>query len=173
MPSNRPAANSPDLFTSSEFHNTGIPKNPTIPTTSKPTKLPIPKAITRSEPTSLTMAWAISSTGNSNFPPAIRIGKQRQGDYLESTAPSKPQPFATPTPGPIADFVKCYGHNGFFKSLPQIVHFYNTRNLTTQAGEVINFTMANPYAHLKGKPIWPPPENLSPQTLVNPIGRQA
>ncbi len=30
-----------------------------------------------------------------------------------------------PTPG----FVKTYGHNGFFKSLPEIIHFYNVRDL--------------------------------------------
>jgi len=29
-------------------------------------------------------------------------------------------------PGP--DFVKAFGHNGFFKSLEEIVHFYNTRD---------------------------------------------
>jgi cytochrome c peroxidase len=25
--------------------------------------------------------------------------------------------------------VKAYGHNGFFKSLEEIVHFYNTRDV--------------------------------------------
>ena len=30
-------------------------------------------------------------------------------------------------PGP--DFVKAYGHNGYFKSLEGIVHFYNTRDV--------------------------------------------
>ena len=27
------------------------------------------------------------------------------------------------------DFVKAYGHNGYFKSLKAIVHFYNTRDV--------------------------------------------
>jgi cytochrome c peroxidase len=40
-------------------------------------------------------------------------------------------------------FVKAYGHNGYFKSLKEIVHFYNTRDV--------------PGAGLKGKP-WPPAE---------------
>ena len=26
------------------------------------------------------------------------------------------------------DFVKAFGHNGYFKSLKEIVHFYNTRD---------------------------------------------
>ncbi len=30
---------------------------------------------------------------------------------------------------PTADFVKAYGHNGYFKSLNGIVHFYNTRDV--------------------------------------------
>jgi cytochrome c peroxidase len=29
---------------------------------------------------------------------------------------------------PSPDFVKAYGHNGYFKSLKEIVHFYNTRD---------------------------------------------
>jgi cytochrome c peroxidase len=30
---------------------------------------------------------------------------------------------------PSPDFVKAFGHNGFFKSLEEIVHFYNTRDV--------------------------------------------
>ena len=30
---------------------------------------------------------------------------------------------------PADDFVKAYGHNGYFKSLEQVVHFYNTRDV--------------------------------------------
>ncbi|MDF1542355.1 MAG: cytochrome c peroxidase [Anaerosomatales bacterium] len=30
---------------------------------------------------------------------------------------------------PYPEFVKAYGHNGFFKSLEEIVHFYNTRDV--------------------------------------------
>jgi cytochrome c peroxidase len=30
---------------------------------------------------------------------------------------------------PSPDFVKAYAHNGFFKSLEEIVHFYNTRDV--------------------------------------------
>jgi cytochrome c peroxidase len=29
---------------------------------------------------------------------------------------------------PSPEFVKAYGHNGYFKSLKAIVHFYNTRD---------------------------------------------
>jgi cytochrome c peroxidase len=30
---------------------------------------------------------------------------------------------------PSPDFVKAYGHNGYFKSLKEVVHFYNTRDV--------------------------------------------
>jgi cytochrome c peroxidase len=30
---------------------------------------------------------------------------------------------------PGQGFIKAYGHNGFFKSLEEIVHFYNTRDV--------------------------------------------
>ena len=30
---------------------------------------------------------------------------------------------------PAPDFVKAYGHNGYFKTLKGIVHFYNTRDV--------------------------------------------
>jgi cytochrome c peroxidase len=31
---------------------------------------------------------------------------------------------------PYPEFIKAYGHNGYFKSLDQIVHFYNTRDVS-------------------------------------------
>jgi cytochrome c peroxidase len=34
---------------------------------------------------------------------------------------------------PFKNFIKAYGHNGFFLSLSQIVHFYNTRDVITWA----------------------------------------
>jgi cytochrome c peroxidase len=47
-------------------------------------------------------------------------------------------------------FVKAYGHNGYFKSLAEIVHFYNTRDVLARCEEI-------------GAPIpavncWPAPE---------------
>jgi cytochrome c peroxidase len=33
---------------------------------------------------------------------------------------------------PSPEFVKAYGHNGYFKSLKEIVHFYNTRDTLTR-----------------------------------------
>src|ERR1700758_1486462 len=35
---------------------------------------------------------------------------------------------------PAPDFAKAYGHNGYFKSLKAIVHFYNTRDVLRRCG---------------------------------------
>jgi cytochrome c peroxidase len=51
---------------------------------------------------------------------------------------------------PYPSFVKAYGHNGYFKSLKSIVHFYNTRDVLPRCG---------PNAPGEGTTCWPPPEN--------------
>ena len=52
---------------------------------------------------------------------------------------------------PRPDFVKAYMHNGYFKSLKAVVHFYNTRD-TLNKGVHLS-------AGLPGEGIfyWPPP----------------
>jgi cytochrome c peroxidase len=49
-------------------------------------------------------------------------------------------------------FVKAYGHNGYFKSLEGIVHFYNTRDVKPEC----------PGAYTEAEALaagcWPPPE---------------
>ena len=51
---------------------------------------------------------------------------------------------------PAPGFVKAYGHNGYFKSLEEIVHFYNTRDTLPAADAV-----ADPKP---GVNCWPKPE---------------
>jgi cytochrome c peroxidase len=51
-----------------------------------------------------------------------------------------------PTPG----FVKAYGHNGYFTSLKQIVHFYNTRDVLPRC---------KPHDAGEGTTCWPAPES--------------
>lgn len=51
---------------------------------------------------------------------------------------------------PSPEFVKAYGHNGYFKSLKQIVHFYNTRDVLPRCA---------PYDPREGTGCWPAPES--------------
>jgi hypothetical protein len=50
---------------------------------------------------------------------------------------------------PSSDFVKAYGHNGYFKSLKAIVHFYNTRDALPRC---------QPNDPGEGTTCWPAPE---------------
>ncbi len=59
-------------------------------------------------------------------------------------------PCATWTSGPCPGFVKAYGHNGYFKSLEAIVHFYNTRDVLPLCLPELPGT--------PGVDCWPPPE---------------
>ena len=160
-----------DLFSSSTFHNIGIPKNPANPYYAQTDAAADPQGYNP-----LGAAFIDYGLGNILYPqnglPAGNSGNgaDARGDYLRINGLFKTPTLRNVDSRPSPDFVKCYGHNGYFKSLAQVVHFYNTRNLTTSPGEVINFTAADPYAHLRGKPLWPPPEISDPHTLENPTG---
>lgn len=49
------------------------------------------------------------------------------------------------------DSVKAYGHNGYFKSLEEVVHFHNTRGALPECSSV--------KAPAEGVGCWPPPEH--------------
>jgi cytochrome c peroxidase len=53
---------------------------------------------------------------------------------------------------PTPDFVKAYMHNGYFKSLKEVVHFYNTRDVLPRCNE------KDPREKVG---CWPPPEDAS------------
>jgi cytochrome c peroxidase len=135
-------SNGPDaLFTDFTYDNLGVPKNPENPVYSY-------------DPTFVDM-------GLGGF-------LATRSDYA-SYAPANDGKFKVPTLRnvdlrPSPDFVKAYGHNGFFKSLEGIVHFYNTRDiLPTCPGE---YTEAQALA----ADCWPAPEvsaNLNTTELGN------
>jgi cytochrome c peroxidase len=53
---------------------------------------------------------------------------------------------------PYPAFVKAYGHNGYFKSLKSIVHFYNTRDVLSRC---------QPNDPGEGTTCWPAPESTA------------
>jgi cytochrome c peroxidase len=66
---------------------------------------------------------------------------------------------------PRANFVKAYTHNGYFKSLKALVHFYNTR-------DTLNGGVHQP-AGMPGEGItyWPPPEvNVNVDQTIGHLG---
>ena len=156
----------PDLWTNSCYANIGVPKNPQNPyyTMTNATINPVGY-------NPLGAKYVDLGLGDYLYPHlGLPSGDLAQGDPLAIDGTFKTPTLRNVDLRPNAGFVKSYMHNGVFKSLKQVVHFYNTRNLTTYPGEIIDFTKPNPYAHLRGKPLWPPPEWPSPVSMINPQG---
>jgi len=106
------------LFTDFTYDNLGIPKNPENP-------------FTVEHPD-----WADPGLGGF-------LGKIGDATWEANLGKHKVPTLRNVDLRPSPDFVKAYGHNGYFKSLEEIVHFYNTRDV--------------PGAGWNGAP-WPEPE---------------
>jgi len=94
------------LFTDFTFDNLGIPKNPKNPVYSR-----IPAFVDLGLGGFLTSRRDYAEYADEN------MGKHK--------VPTLRNVDLRPSPG----FVKAFGHNGYFKSLEGIVHFYNTRDV--------------------------------------------
>ena len=100
------------LFTDYTYDNLGVPKNPENPFYSELTFNP------------LGTAWIDEGLG----------GYLQSAGYPASVYTAELGKFKVPTLRnvdlrPYPEFVKAYSHNGYFKSLESIVHFYNTRDV--------------------------------------------
>jgi cytochrome c peroxidase len=62
---------------------------------------------------------------------------------------------------PYPGFIKAYGHNGYFKSLKEIVHFYNTRDVLPRC---------QPGDAGEGVSCWPAPESTANRN-TSKVGR--
>ncbi|MDD5034996.1 MAG: cytochrome c peroxidase [Methylococcaceae bacterium] len=136
----------PPLFTDNRFNNLGVPKNP---------ENPFYRAATDYNP-----------LGESWVDPGL-------GGFLAARADYAHEAFANegkqrvPTlrnvdKRPDKSFVKAYMHNGVFKSLKEVVHFYNTRDVLPRCE-----SSSNP---IPGVSCWPAPEveaNLNQKELGN------
>lgn len=129
------------LFTDFTYDNLGIPRNPENPATIKD-----PAFI------DLGLGAFLRSAGNPAKVWELEIGKHK--------VPTLRNVAKAPSPG----FVKAYGHNGYFKSLKGIVHFYNTRDVKPACPG--HYTEAQALA----EKCWPVPEvaqNLNKEELGN------
>jgi cytochrome c peroxidase len=121
----RPKGGVSALFTDFTYDNLGLPKNPENP-------------------------WYMSAfnpDGIDWIDSGLGGYLASRGDYAKYAADNmgkhKVPTLRNVDKRPSSDFVKAYGHNGYFKSLEEIVHFYNTRDV--------------PGAGWNGVP-WPAPE---------------
>lgn len=115
----------PPLFTDFSYDNLGIPKNPNNPFYTMPSQWNPDGA-----------DWIDPGLGgflkNEGFPAEVYEGEW--GKHRVSTLRNVDK-------RPSSTFVKSYGHNGFFKSLKEIVHFYNTRDVEAWAPPEVPQTM--------------------------------
>jgi len=136
----------PPLFTDFSYDNLGFPKNPANPTYQMPAEF---------NPDGT--AWVDPGLGG--FLATVpRYAQHSEANWGKHKVPT----LRNVDKRPHAEFVKAFGHNGSLKTLKEVVHFYNTRDVlpvcdaTTAAGS--------------GKTCWPPPEvaaNLNREELGN------
>jgi cytochrome c peroxidase len=102
----------PPLFTDFRFDNIGVPRNPTNPFYGNREANPAGDA------------WIDEGLGGflATQPAYTRHAQTNMGKHR---APTLRNVDVRPSSG----FIKAYGHNGYFKSLEQVVHFYNTRDV--------------------------------------------
>jgi cytochrome c peroxidase len=102
------------LFTDFTYDNLGVPKNQQNPFYSMPPQW---------NPDG--PEWIDPGLGgflqNAGYPPEV---------YEPELGKHKVPTLRNVDLRPSADFVKAFGHNGYFKSLEEIVHFYNTRDVS-------------------------------------------
>jgi len=136
-----PVTNMKPLFTDFTFDNLGVPKNPENP-------------FYRMDKVFLPDGSPINPQGAAWIDPGLGGFLANQPNLEWRTLADKNMgKFKVPTlrnvdKRPSNDFIKAYTHNGVFKSLKEVVHFYNTRDIAS----------------------WPPPEvaeNVNTSQLGN------
>jgi len=143
--------NSPPLFTDFRYHNLGVPRNPENPF------YDMPRVFNPDGD-----EWV--DLGLGGFLATIPDGIGAPGSselVIENLGKHKTPTLRNVDKRPYAEFVKAYGHNGYFKSLMSIVHFYNTRDI---------LPVCTDGGGIPGVDCWPPPEvplNVNTDLLGN------
>jgi len=134
------------VFTDFTYDNLGIPKNPKNPFLGMPAEWNPAGA-------------AYVDTGLGGF---LKKAGYKPSQYEPEMGKFKVPTLRNVDKRPSPGFVKAYGHNGYFKSLKEIVHFYNTRDVLARCEN-----LADPKP---GVNCWPQPEvsaNVNKEELGN------
>ena len=146
-----------DAFTMYCYANIGVPKNPDNP------------FYTETDATSNPIGFNPLGTnfidyglgGNPNPSPAgARFMNATPGDIAQFRGLFKAPTVRNVDKRPDPDFVKAFMHNGVFKSMEEVVHFYNKRNVAVDAsGHELAFDLriGPPKGYTR---LFPPPEVL-------------
>jgi cytochrome c peroxidase len=109
----QPGPDKPPLFTDFTYDNLGVPKNPDNPWYDMPKKW---------NPDG--EDWVDYGLGG-----FLKSAGEPEEIYESELGKFKVPTLRNVDKRPDSDFVKAYGHNGYFKTLEEIVHFYNTRDV--------------------------------------------
>jgi cytochrome c peroxidase len=160
-----------DFFTNWTFANIGVPKNTRNPYYKQTDAKSNPQGYNPDGDRYIDYGLGAVLYPERGLPPGnVGHGSDGRGDFLHANGDFRVASLRNVDKRPDDDFVKCYMHNGVFRSLKEVVHFYNTRNLTNR-GEIMDLSSGTPHAGLKGQPLLPLPECPSAMTLQNPAGR--
>ena len=147
-----PAGAAP-LFTNFTASNTGVPANRRLP------------FYVESQPDAA--GFAANPAGHSFIDGGVGgfLAVSDSADLLK-LAPGNQSRFRVPTlrnvdKRPDPAFIKAYGHNGYFKDLKTIVHFYNTRDTLRRC---------EPDDPGEGRTCWPAPESTD-NMVTGVVGR--
>jgi cytochrome c peroxidase len=102
----------PPLFTDFTYDNIGVPRNPENPWYTMPASF---------NP----WGFLFIDFGLGGF---LQTQPEYQSLAFKNAGKQKVPTLRNVDKRPYPGFVKAYGHNGYFKSLEQVVHFYNTRD---------------------------------------------
>jgi cytochrome c peroxidase len=137
----------PPLLTDFTFDNLGVPRNPANPFYSQIAFNPDGDAWV-----DMGLGEFLYSRGDYRPYAADNYGKQK--------VPTLRNVDLRPTP----DFVKSFAHNGYFKTLKQIVHFYNTRDVKPGCPDdpatPANESLFTPVEEAIARDCWPEAEVL-------------
>jgi cytochrome c peroxidase len=162
------ATHGKDTFTMYCYANLGVPKNPGNPFYANTNHNANPHGC---NPAGADFVDYGLGANPNPAPDGTRFMDAQPGDVPQFSglfkAPGLRNMDMRPNPG----FVRSYMHNGVFKSLEEVVHFYNKRNIATNAlGREAAFDwMRGPPAGYT--PIFPPPECMElPVNVQNITG---
>jgi len=157
-----------DTFTMYCYANIGIPKNIANPYCQQTDKDADPHGYNPLGTNYLD--YGLGANPNP-APDGTRFYEKVPGDIPQFRGLFKTPSLRSVDKRPSPDFVKAYLHNGVFKSLKDVVHFYNKRNIAADAsGKEIAFDLRKgpPSGYT---PLFPPPEvldNVQNVTGVSP-----
>ena len=135
------------LFTDFRYHNLGLPKNPLNPFYGMPKKWN-PDGENWIDPG---LGGFLAKTAG--LTDVDGVSRDYTADTAANFGKHKTPSLRNVDKRPYAEFVKAYGHNGYFKSLQEIIHFYNLRDVLPEC------TVPDPPKDMMGAATcFPPPE---------------